>query len=257
MMAETIVKNKITNNIIDSSRIINQDKNGVIFTNKKCWNFVPGKDIETTKKDVDKYYKEEDTIIPPENRQSERLVAEKYDGNSSYISKACYNFGLRFNSTYNLKSIGESVIVSSEINLGVFSYITLSVDEKIKNAAAEYYIISGNTEIPILPEGTEKIEKEKLFYNIPTRFIINNAVSAPMIFEENTQIEKEYNNITFEEFEKHHYYISYVPGGECIKIIPKNKTVKLKIIIRKFQEDSFCSLSNITINKYGGKLTWI
>ena len=77
-----------------------------------------------------------------------------------------------------------------------------------------------------------------------------------IVTEDNIQVERSFSELTSQDFEQHDYYLSYIPGGDNNKIIPTTEKIKIKIIIRKYNNDARCLIKNVTINKFGGALEW-
>ncbi len=252
-----ILTNNITNEEIDSDRIISESNNGVVYSNKKSWLFVPGNNVNRKNIIPDGfYYKSEDLVDYDKKDEIDPYLNNINEVENTYVEKAHYKMGLEFLDSYSIDAYKTSAILSKPIDLGNFSYITLSVIQELLDTSVEYYILSGNEEIPILPEGTNLIEKERLFFNLSPRFIINQSSQEPIVFQENNQIEKNYTELTFKDFEQNDYYLTYVPGGEAIKVIPSSSTIRVKIVLRKRSTDSWCKIKSVVINKYGGTLEW-
>lgn len=253
----TIINNTQTNLEINTDRIISNNENGIVSTNKKCWSFVPNKYL-SKEEDIEDglYYNKEDSPELKTNGRQDDFLINPNDIDSGYREKAQYKFGVKLKTNDIIETYDNAASISEEIDLGVFSYITLSSEEDKQNCSVEYYIINGNVETPILPEGITKVEKEKLFLNLPTRFIIDKSSVEPTLFEDNIQVERSFSELTSQDFEQHDYYLSYIPGGDNNKIIPTTEKIKIKIIIRKYNNDARCLIKNVTINKFGGALEW-
>lgn len=252
-----ILTNNITSQDIDSSRIVSESDKGVTYTDKKSWLFVPNESIQKSIITPDGYfYTAEDPVSIKKLSEADPYLNNLSEIESVYVERAQYKFGLEFIDSYILDPYKDSAIISKPINLGNFSYITLSVNEELENASAEYYILSGNSEIPILPEEISIVEKEKLFFNLLPRFSINQTQADPVVFQENNQIEKKYTDLSFKDFEQYNYYLTYVPAGDTHKVIPSSSTIRVKIVLRKRTADAWCKIKNVIINKYGGTLEW-
>ena len=250
--------NNNDNSTIDSNRIVSDTDKGIVTSNKKCWYFVP-KDKITEEAQYDNgYYYTEDTIT---TRKKSVLSSSYYtDTNpveTSYTEKARYYFGLKDIKLFNSSKVSNSGIISGYIALSNLSYITVSsIESSGENYSTEYYILDGLTEVSILPENQELAVKERLFYNTSLRFPVDSTV-ATTLYEDGVEISKNYLELTYDDYENHVYALTYKPGSDPYRYIPENTNVRVKIIIRCYNDESVSpNISGIVINKYGGKVEW-
>lgn len=249
--------NKNTGQEIIADSVFAETESGVVVTNANCWKFVPDKQLDSQKELVngEDYYAE--AIPEPESAPREQNFHNP-SSNSSFTEKAIYRFGLKNLTFCNRKYNKASAIISSDIDVSDASYITISVADEISyNSSVEYSILDGTMETPILPEDINRIEHEKVFFNLPTRFIIDSSSKEPVLYKNEIVTDKNYAELSFSDLESDEYAISYVPGGEVHQYIPENDTVKLKIVIRNYGDNfSPAVINNVIINKYGGGLAW-
>lgn len=250
--------NNNDNSTIDNNRIVSDTDKGIVTSNKKCWYFVP-KDKITEETQYDNgYYYTEDTIT---TRKKSVLSSSYYtDTNpveTSYTEKARYYFGLKDIKLFNSSKVNNSGIISGYIALSNLSYIIVnSVESGGENYSTEYYILDGLTEVSILPENQELAIKERLFYNTSLRFPVDSTV-ATTLYEDGVEISKNYLELTYDDYENHVYALTYKPSGDPYRYIPENTNVRVKIIIRCYNDESVSpNISGIVINKYGGKVEW-
>lgn len=250
--------NNNDNSTIDNNRIVSNTDKGIVTSNKKCWYFVP-KDKITEETEYDNgYYYTYDTVS---TRKKSVLSSSYYtDTNpveTSYTEKARYYFGLKDIKLFNSSKVNNSGIISGYIALSNLSYITVnSVESGGENYSTEYYILDGLTEVSILPENQELAVKERLFYNTSLRFPVDSTV-ATTLYEDGVEISKNYLELTYDDYENHIYALTYKPGGDPYRYIPENTNIRVKIIIRCYNDESISpNISGIIINKYGGKVEW-
>lgn len=250
--------NNNDNSTIDNNRIVSNTDKGIVTSNKKCWYFVP-KDKITEETEYDNgYYYTYDTVS---TRKKSVLSSSYYtDTNpveTSYTEKARYYFGLKDIKLFNSSKVNNSGIISGYIALSNLSYITVnSVESGGENYSTEYYILDGLTEVSILPENQELVVKERLFYNTSLRFPVDSTV-ATTLYEDGVEISKNYLELTYDDYENHIYALTYKPGGDPYRYIPENTNIRVKIIIRCYNDESISpNISGIVINKYGGKVEW-
>lgn len=146
--------------------------------------------------------------------------------------------------------------ISQDINIGQLKaneHISIYSEEQITNGNAEYYIISNDVLYNILPENITYIKDEKLFYNKPTRFAINN--NEPITIKCNGNI----TTLTYEQAinkqDNNIYTISYTPISSNI-MNDFNDTIKLKVILRAYDNYNPNYINNLKIKKYGGNNLW-
>lgn len=249
--------NKNTGQEIIADSVFAETESGVVVTNANCWKFVPDKQLDSQKELVngEDYYAE--AIPKPESAPREQSFYNP-SSDSSFTEKAIYRFGLKNLTFCNKKYNKTSAIISSDIDVSDASYITISVADEISyNSSVEYSIIDGTMETPILPENINRVDHEKVFFNLPTRFIIDSSSEEPVLYKSGIATDKNCAELSFDNLESDEYTISYIPGGEVHQYVSENDTVKLKIVIRNYGDNfSPAVINNILINKYGGGLAW-
>lgn len=249
-MNETIT-NTITGAEIDNDNIVSESEGGIVYTNKTSWNFVPSKYIKKDEFGDDEYYPDEE---PPEYEQ-DKLEDDYLDDENNvdkyYTEKANYEFGFKIMNTKSYNEAKNSVIVSDFIDLETFSYITIEAEEEAEeDSVIEYSILSGTQEIPIIPENnTRAIIKEKMFYGLDTRFVIDQSTATYIIYEDGIKTSK--TSPSFKNFEEHEYVIKYKAGGDPFKVIPPQNKIRIKVVIRNSGK-----VNNIILKKHGGSLQW-
>lgn len=215
---------------------------GALLKNKKCIKYIPETDLKRE-------------IIADAGTYSNNEEVPEIDSlnsaSGSYTEKAVYRFGLENLKFQNVEYDKVSAIISEPIEVVDADYITLEATESPKfNSAAEYYILDETlNEAPILPIGTGKIEMEKLFYGLPTRFLVDSEKETPILFEDGKPTSKNYFSLSFLDFSEHEYYLSYYPYIEkTYRYVPSSSTIRVKIIIRNFTDMfSPVSIKNIKI----------
>ena len=249
--------NKNTGQEINAESVFAETDSGVIVTNANCWKFVPNKQLDSQKELVDgeDYYVE---AIPEAQSATREQSFHNPTSDNAFTEKAIYRFGLKDLTFCNRKFNKSSAIISSDIDVSDASYITISVADEISyNSSVEYSILDGTMETPILPEDINRVDHEKVFFNLPTRFIIDSSSESPILYKNGIVTDKNYAELSFNDLESDEYVISYVPGGEIHQYVPKNNTIKLKIVIRNYGDNfSPAIINNVLINKYGGGLAW-
>lgn len=214
---------------------------------KNCWKYVP-----KTKKE-----KRLEVEKTPFNIKSP--VSHLENNNSSpdaYNYKALYKMGINNFSICQKIFYKTSGIISEPIDLDNYSYITLSTKNVLSpETSVEYSILDGTTIVPVLPENDNIAYQEKLFSNMPTRFPVDRRQKI-ILYEDGVVTDKNYTNLSPEDFEKHEYRLSYTPGKECHKYKPKNNNIRIMIVFRQGQETQEKGDVLVYVRKYGGALEW-
>ena len=122
------------------------------------------------------------------------------------------------------------------------SYIKLQADyNECENGSIEFYIIDGNKNgmslydaIPIRPENTTYINKERCWFNRGFRFLQDENDTALFFVDESLDSNiKTLSDIDFSNGKN--YTVSYKPNGTSgITYSPKNDCISLLVILRSY-----------------------
>ena len=242
------ITNLKTGTVIDTDSVVNESSSGILVKNSDCIKFIPNSDLKIEEIADDGVYSKSEA-------NPEFNFARDSFSSDLYTEKAEYKLGITNLEFKTVNYFKDTAIITKSIDVSECSYITLSVKEsEAYNSFVEYSIVDGiDDEIPILPEDKKEVTREKLFFGIPTRFIIDNSQKSPVLYEDGKTSNKDYNLLTHEDFLNHEYSLGYWPCGENInKYIPKNDSISLKIVIRNYT-DTFSPvyISDIRFNLYG------
>lgn len=154
------------------------------------------------------------------------------------------------------QSYPESCFLSNEIQVGKIAeneYLAIEGVSSIERGSVEYYIVDGTNIIPILPEKEKKIVGEKIFHKIPLRFAYDSTKDIKIKQNGNVvsmSIEDAINNNSSDTLT-----VDYYPAISNIKIL--NEKIRVKAIIREYDDSFNTFVSSINIKKYGGGTLWI
>ena len=234
-----------TNSVILPDSIIHTTDTDYIVAEKDSWRMVPKISVVN-----DKTITLEDSV--PDNTDVSSIENDLPDTES----KVCFTFGFdNLKATY--KSFNSvSGIITNSINTDNCRYIEIdaSVDET-DNSSIEFYIYDGNTEYAILPKSLTTVKDELLFSGLPTRFSIDTGY--PVTIKKNGAV----FSSSYESFDKDLlktsdvYTVSYTPVNPY-RIAVTNTSIKLKVLIRVYDNGYPPSIRNINIMKSGGVLQW-
>ena len=229
-MSNTIITNAKTGKTVPKENLALDLGNGILVKNKECIKFIPEADLKREKTAEAGTYS---------NNEEVPILAGFEGYTNSYTEKAVYRFGLENLEFLKVQYDKESAIISSPIDARGADYITLEVTEGQKyNSEAEYYILDEiMNETAILPIGQSRIEMEKLFYGLQTRFLIDTAKGVPVLYEDGRPSSKNYLALESDEYNSHEYCLSYYPYTEkAYRYEPCSNTIRIKIIIRNYTD---------------------
>ena len=229
-MSSIILTNTRTGKTISAENLALDLGQGILVKNKECIKYIPETDLKREKADeADSYSNSE--LVP--------VLGSHAAASSSYTEKAVYKFGLENLEFLKVEYDKACAIISWPVDVSVANYITLEVTEGQKyNSMAEYYILDETlNETAILPVGQNRIDMEKLFYGLPTRFLIDGEKGEPILYEDGKPSSKNYMALEYDDYNEHEYCLSYYPYLEkAYRYVPDSGTVRVKIIIRNFQD---------------------
>lgn len=245
------ITNLKTDTVIETDSIVDESSDGILVKNSDCIKFIPFSDLRIEELADDGVYSKSEA-------NPEFNFAREFFSSDLYTEKAEYTLGIADLEFKTVNYFKDTAIITKPIDVSECSYITLSVKESEGyNSFVEYSIIDGiDDEIPILPESRKEVTGEKLFYGLPTRFIVDNSQKQPILYEDGKASNKDYDLLTHEDFINHEYSLDYWPDEENInKYYPKNDNISLEIVIRNYT-DTFSPvyISDIRLNLYGSSV---
>lgn len=233
--------NKLTGRQIDDESIVNITSTGIVVFNGATWEFIPSEYLADTVPETVVSNLSYERYIRPINELStkENISAEKI------MTRYEYSIGLDY-SFKKAQTAEAAIILSDEIEVEINKQTIFKIADKTSDySSIEYYLIDGVNTYSILPYGIKRIENEKLFQLLPTRFEINaNEEQIIKINGEATTIditELDYTNINT---------ISYSPKETGI-YYPQNNKIQIKAILRSYDiSKAPPEILNITIEQY-------
>lgn len=168
-----------------------------------------------------------------------------------------YLFGLDNISIQFVSKENKSCFVSKEIkldSLGDQGYISLESEYSCEQGNIEFSIIDGTTEKDIIPESESQIIQEKIFHKIGTRFIVD--TSKDIKIYKNGILTNTTLNAAINDPDEG-YTVTYTPlNGNTIDSL-LNNSIKVKAVIRNYDDEYIPFIKNIIIKKYGGGVLWM
>lgn len=247
-----------TGNAIDFDYIKGFDGKGVTMIIREnmdnlipTYSFIPASSITVVIDNIDEYPIKDPPMLMRGaiGRNSDDLTPESSVPEDKYV----YDFGIDDISLSYVTSEETSGIISDAIDIGACSYISLSAKIYGDDSSYEFYIIDGASEVSILPvEQSLEIIREKIFPGLPTRFNIN-MDKGIKIYDGDKETEltiADMNTIT----DKNHY-ISYTANADSIRYVPKNKSIRVKII-QRLNGKTPSIIKAITLQRFGGEAPW-
>lgn len=168
-----------------------------------------------------------------------------------------YLFGLDKIEIMYVSKSNKSCFVSKDIKIEKLKnneYIALDSSYSCENGSIEFYLLDGTNEIPILAENETNVIHEKVFYKMPTRFTIDD-INSIKVYKDGIPMKISLNEAMNDPEEN--YTVSYKPkdANSIERLI--NDKIKIKAIIRTYNENYIPFIKSIQIKKYGGGALWI
>lgn len=152
----------------------------------------------------------------------------------------------------------DACFVSEEIEIGYLNdkeYIQLESSYYCDGRSSiEFYILDGSEIKPILPIKDETVKNEKIFNGLKTRFSINpdNKIT---IKKNGIVVDVDLDDAI--NSQSGDYTIDYTPINSHSITRINNKTIKVKVVLRMYDDDCIAPyVSSILIKKFGGNLLW-
>lgn len=247
-----ITINGVTGKAIEDNKIASTKTGGALIVGKEVGNFtyIPEQQMG--------YMPAKDgvSIQGPQKPLAYGSPVDNVDNNhQELLERTVYNFGIDSITARYTSPKPISGFVSSPINIGPCSYITLSVKTSgILDGRTEFSIIDGSSEIPILPEEMGlHIKNEKLFPNMPTRFSID-LEKEYVIYKDNAATQLSYEDVQAMPLDDGEYSITYVSKAEY-KYFPISESIRVKIIARCTSKKPV-PIKAMTIKRFGGEMPW-
>jgi hypothetical protein len=243
---------------IDNDTIIQVNSDGLLQSyGERGFKFTPQENLTKNVLSADGFYQDNEL-----EKIQKRTIIDSFSGyngidkdNTNIVTKVEYYFGIdNINPKYilNDKTCG---FISKNIKIDSCSYIKLSVISNQDISNIEFYIIDGIKEYPILPIETERV-KEKLFYNLDTRFTIDKTKEI-IIYKNNEATSLSLDDINSLDFNSNVYTIEYTPAIQHQIYNPTQDNIKLKLIQRIYNDNDIpANIIAMTILKYGGSKIW-
>lgn len=168
-----------------------------------------------------------------------------------------YLFGLDKISIQFVQPESKSCFISKDIKIESLKdneYLTLTSEYSCENGNIEFYIIDGTIEIPILPEDEKQIVQENIFYKIANRFTVDNDYPVK-VYKNGIPVKTTLNEAINNSDEG--YTVSYKPKEASALTNILNSNIKVKAIIRNYDENSIPYIKSIQVKKYGGGTVWM
>lgn len=169
-----------------------------------------------------------------------------------------YLFGLDNLSIEYVSIEKQSCFYSKDIKIDSIKtneHLTIDTEDSIERGSIEYYMVDGTEMIPILPEKQTQVIDEKIFHKTATRFSYD--AKEPITIKRNGDIVKMTLQEAINKNEKDvTYTVSYTPIINNITSL-NNNTIKIKAVIRTYDDNFTSFIKSINIKKYGGGKLWI
>ena len=226
--------NKITEENIQDDAVMSENENGIVYFQNGCWKFLEKSMYQkVNSSNVGPY---PISVYIPEKEIKELIQADTKRNAKAYT----YYFGINDFVFANKKFYETSALISDPID--VYVGVPITIKSKIVSSndnSIEFYIVDGLNEISILPEEQSSVEHEKLFFQMPPRFPDGTNFH---IYEDFVSVSD-----SIDSFEMGNdgalYTVSYIPPKSAYTYTPKSRSIKIKVILRVYKEDSIPQLT--------------
>ena len=228
--------------------------NGIITNTRNSWKLIPHDQLQQESANTGAWKKEPVT----EHRQvsDNPFLFNSENPDSLYTENIEYRFGFTDLVFSTQQAAAASALVTQEIDVAGTEYIEVFCSVINQDAGSvEIYIVDNIDEIPILPNQDRTVIKERLFYNMDTRFIVD-ASQPVTLYQDHKIIQQSYASLTPQQLQSNLYTLSYTAAGEPFRYKPAANKIRLKLICRQYKEAPLIMVQNLFIKKYGGTATW-
>lgn len=222
--------NLLTDDYIPNEAIVREDANGLTFYENGSWRFLGKGEYDSYNSGTG--ISNQVSITTVSTTTDELIEAAKNEQTTEYRFYTNY-FGLNSFLTANKSFASDSGCISTPIEVTPYTSIKLHADIQCDPSVAsvEFSLVDGNQEIPILPVETKKVEHEKVFFMLPTRFhgtdktyyLNGTAVGDSM---DASVIAKNKNACT----------VSYTPDEDSFSVMTESDSVRIKVVFRIYNK---------------------
>ncbi len=252
---EFLLTDKMTAAVIKDDQIVSQTDAGIVQNTADCWKFIPTKNIKQDKIYTE-YYTAEAVPVRNINADMNPYLANSDPITNIYKERLETRFGFKNLKISTRIAAPTSVILSNPIDVTYTDYVTIECEiENEEAGTAEFYIIDRTDEIPILPNRSQQIIKERIFLEEDTRFPVNTEKNITL-YEDNWESQKAYSSLTAEDFKNHVYALTYTTDHDYSEYTPIGNTITIKIIIRQYAADKLFKIKNFMLHKHGDTPAW-
>ena len=252
---EVTLINRDTASILLPQTIVEQTDDGFIVNNHNCWKLIPVKRVESVYEDSE-YYKTDPIPEKQEKKNNNPFLAYSEEVNQQYTEKMEYRFGFQDLVISTKQTAKASGIISNPISISYDTDIAIELNIENQQAGSiEVSILDNTDEVPILYNHDCNIIKEQLFYGVPTRFVPDNHRDI-ILYEDNIPVSKDYILLSVHDFQEHTYTISYTAIDDRLTYCPISDKIRIKIIMRQYDADTFIKINHCVIHKSKETLTW-
>ena len=252
---ETIVTNTNTSSIIQNQDIIRKTDNGITTNRYNCWNFIPKRYINEEHISSE-YYREEPAAILRKYKNTNPNLTYSETVSNHYTEKLERRFGFKDLVISTRQISPNSAIISEEIDVSRADHISIDCTGiNMEYGSIELSILDNTDEIPVLPNQSLFVHKEKLWYDKETRFL-QDLTQPVVLYEDNKPISRDYASLSIDDFQSHTYALSYTAAQDYCSYKPVSNAIMVKAIIRQYESPPFIGIQNLIVHKYGETIEW-
>ncbi len=231
--------------------VVTSDTGVVELYGANSMRLTPAEQVESKPVYVDGAYEIQDKPKLPERPNLAEFTPKSSTGRTV---RTAYYFGIDAIEVSSNEYERKSAYLSPYIEIGEASYIELEV-KRNRPSRIEFYILDGSTENAILPLGDTIVQDEKLFWNLPTRFTINQNKSI-VVKKNGIATTMTLDSLSAEAFGPNTFSVTYSPTEQSHRYVPKNSKIRIKVIQRCEDGEVPAVIQSMVIHKHGGEGIW-
>lgn len=218
----------LTKQYINESSVVKETDNGIVYYENGCWKYLPNTRYEKAESDSISYA----IKVSEKGERINDVASADSNVTQKHIFYSNY-FGLSKVELSYRKYRRDSGIMMPNISVVPNKPVKILAEMKVPDkTSVELYIIDGNNEVPILPQGETNVVHEKVFLGVPPRFdsgkysYFRDFVSiGPQIPEEDLKLSDSL------------FTVCYTPNGDMSTYTPLHNSINIKAILRMYADD--------------------
>lgn len=221
--------NLLTKQYIDETAVVKESNDGLTYYENGCWKYLPAGKYQKTEAEKYTY-----TIGESEKGNEVDKAAEAdTDITQSHVFYTNY-FGLSKLELSQRKYRANSGMLTADMNVTPNKPLKLLAEMKTpEKTSIEFFIVDGNKEVPILPQGETNVVHERVFFGTEPRFKSEKYAYYKDFAGIGSKISE--NDLKLSESL---FTVCYAPVEDAFTYTPSHTTVKVKAVLRMYDDNA-------------------